>query len=81
MLKDIYNEKSSLDVNEIKEQTLRSNPNVNIDIINNRSIIIEQSNEEDISKSIKQLMRNKQIDPSMIYNKMSLQNNLCIINI
>lgn len=81
MLKDIYNEKSSLDVNEIKEQTLRSNPNVNIDIINNRSIIIEQSNEEDISKSIKQLMRNKQIDPSMIYNKMPLQNNLCIINI
>lgn len=81
MLKDIYNEKSSLDVNKIKEQTLRSNPNVNIDIINNRSIIIEQSNEEDISKSIKQLMRNKQIDPSMIYNKMPLQNNLCIINI
>lgn len=81
MLKDIYNEKSSLDVNEIKEQTLRSNPNVNIDIINNRSIIIEQSNEEDISKSIKQLMKNKQIDPSMIYNKMPLQNNLCIINI
>ena len=25
-------------------------------------------------------MRNKQIDPSMIYNKMPLQNNLCIIN-
>lgn len=81
MLRDIYNEKSSLDVNKIKEQTLRSNPNVNIDIINNRSIIIDESNEEDISKSIKQLMRNKQIDPSMIYNKMPLQNDLCIINI
>ena len=81
MLKDIYNEKSSLDVNKIKEQTLRSNPNVNIDIINNRSIIIDESNEEDVSKSIKQLMRNKQIDPSMIYNKLPLQNDLCIINI
>lgn len=81
MLRDIYNEKSSLDVNKIKEQTLRSNPNVNIDIINNRSIIIDESNEKDISKSIKQLMRNKQIDPSMIYNKMPLQNDLCIINI
>jgi uncharacterized protein YlzI (FlbEa/FlbD family) len=81
MLRDIYNEKSSLDVNKIKEQTLRSNPNVNIDIINNRSIIIDESNEEDVSKSIKQLMRNKQIDPSMIYNKMPLQNDLCIINI
>ena len=81
MLKDIYNEKSSLDVNKIKEQTLRSNPNVNIDIINNRSIIIDESNEKDISKSIKQLMRNKQIDPSMIYNKLPLQNDLCIINI
>ena len=65
MLRDIYNEKSSLDVNKIKEQTLRSNPNVNIDIINNRSIIIDES----------------QIDPSMIYNKMPLQNDLCIINI
>lgn len=81
MLRDIYNEKSSLDVNKIKEQTLRSNPNVNIDIINNRSIIIDESNEEDVSKSIKQLMRNKQIDPSMIYNKLPLQNDLCIINI
>lgn len=81
MLRDIYNEKSSLDVNKIKEQTLRSNPNINIDIINNRSIIIDESNEEDVSKSIKQLMRNKQIDPSMIYNKMPLQNDLCIINI
>lgn len=81
MLKKIYDARKNLTTDMIKSHALELNPSINIDIINDRSMITNESNIEYINDSIRDLIKNSSIDSSNVYNKMSLQNDQCVINI
>lgn len=76
MIKRIYNEKTI--INKLID---RLDTNSKYKILNDRSIIFEnESSDEEIYKILKKSLKDKSLDPYLVFNKLPLLNNNFIIN-